>query len=481
MLQPIKTLGSLAVMAMMSYQPLYAGGFSLYTESSAAAIGNFGAGIAAEGADASIGWYNPAGLVLLREQEFVLGGVGVLPSIQLTGVSTYTTNNPLLLSNPTYTQSFNGLQGAESAMIPSFHYAKPLGKRAVFGLSFVSPFGLSTQYQNDSPVRYAATLSQLKTATLSPEIGGLLTDHWSFGLGLDLQYASVEFNRMIGSPVYLQFFSMANPGSGVTPFTLDSESNNAGDSFAVGYHLGTLFMFDDNHTRLGLNYQSGTSHFFRGHSQLMGRLADPTLNIFEPDIANPKAVYTSNTLYSNGIELPAIVTLSGYRDLNDQWALLGSVVFTGWSIFQTIQLNQVAAGVPMADGSGTVVQTAVNATTREDYKNTWRAALGANCRVNEQWMVRVGGGYDQTPTILMDRDVRLPDSDRFAVSIGAHYQPRPNIGLDVGYTYLFAVHDAIINNTQAIGTSSTYQVNATSKNSAQLVGLQVVWAMDKAS
>ena len=197
--QPIRTMASAAVLAMIASQSVQAGGFSLYTESSAAAIGNFAAGSAAEAADASIGWYNPAGLVLLKKQQVLVGGVGVLPSTKLTGTSTYSTVNPL--GTPpilTYQQAFNGLQGAENALVPSLHYALPLGERAAFGLSIVSPFGLSTNYSSTSPVRYAATLSKLETITVSPELGGMLTDHLSIGAGLDLQYAHVKCNSMIG-------------------------------------------------------------------------------------------------------------------------------------------------------------------------------------------------------------------------------------------------------------------------------------------
>ncbi len=474
--KPVKKMVSLAVIAMMTHQASHAGGFSLYTESSAAAIGNYAAGIAAEGADASIGWYNPAGLVLIKDQQILLGGVGVFPSSKLTGTSTFSTSGfpPAAIQAATYKQLFNDLQGANSALVPSLHYALPLGERAVFGLSILSPFGLSTDYPSDSPVRYAATLSKLETLNVSPEIGGKLTDHFSVGLGLDLQYAKVNFNSMIGAPTALQYYNLVNPD--VSLYALDSSSNNSGDSFGVGFHAGAMFMFDENHTRIGVNYQSAVSHQFNGTTQLTGKLADPTTAIGDPALGDPNARITSDALYSNNIDLPRIVTLSGYRDINARLALLGSVVYTGWSSFKTITLNNVVVGVP-TDADTTIVS--MNPTTDEDYRNAWRFAVGANYHVTEQWMMRVGGGYDQTPTVNAHRDVRLPDSERWALSIGAHYQVMPSIGVDAGYTYLFGTNDAPINSTIPFGDTSTYNVNATSKSSAQLVGLQVVWKIDQ--
>lgn len=458
--KPIKSLVSATVIALMSAQSVHAGGFALYTESSASAIGNFAAGIAAEAADASIGWYNPAGLVHLKKQEMVFSGAGVFPSSKLSGTSTYVTEDI-----PAYTQSFSGLQGAENALVPAFHYALPLGDQAAFGFSVVSPYGLSTNWDTSSPVRYQATHTKLLTVNASPELAGKLTDNLSIGAGLDLQWAKVKFNSVLGSPAALQF--LQGQGALVIPTTLDSTSNNEGSSFGIGLHAGLFSTFNDDHTRVGLNYQSKISHKFYGSSTLTGRLADPALT-------DPDAVFRSNLLVSNDVKLPDVVTLSGYQDLNAKWALLGSVVYTGWSSFKSIELNNVAAfSADLGE------QVLVDATAREDYRNAWRASVGANYRVNDKWMMRFGGGYDQTPTVAAERDVRLPDADRWALSIGSHYQVKPNVGIDVGYTYLFASDDSKVNKTQVLSPASSTNVNARANVHAQLVGLQVVWAMDQ--
>jgi long-chain fatty acid transport protein len=474
--KPLRTKVSVSVIAMMVSQAINAGAFSLYTEGSPAAIGNFAAGIAAEAADASIGWYNPAGLVLIKHQQAVLGGVGVFPSSKLTGVSTYTSIVPSSGGGiQPYPETFSGLSGAESALVPSLHYALPISETIVFGLSVVSPFGLSTDYEPTSPVRYAATRSKLETINVSPEFGWLLNDNISFGAGLDLQYARVTFNRIIGSPALMTV-------AGFPATAIDSQTLNSGDSFAVGFHAGMMLMFNDKHTRLGVNFQSQMNHEFNGHSTLIGRLADPDTNFLdEPLDADANATFRSNNLYSNDIPLPEIITVSGYHDLNTKWALLGSVVYTGWSPFKTISLNNIAVGLPDPDAEepGTIIQTTANNSVPQNFRNTWRFAAGANYHVNERWMIRTGGGYDQTPTVISDRDVRLPDTNRWALSIGSHYQWRPNLGFDVGYTYLFAANDAIINNTSRISELSTYNVNAQGKSHAQLVGLQVVWKIDQ--
>lgn len=464
MQKPTRTIVSAAVVAMMASSVTYAGAFSLYTEGTVTALGNYAAGIAAEAADASTGWYNPAGLALLHNVQAVAGGAGVFPKSKLTGSSTFRTLSGLPAAFSTYTQNYDGIDGAKSAFVPSFHFAKPLSDNYTAGLSVVSPFGLSTEWNRFSPFRYAATYSELLTTDISPELGGRVTDNFLLGLGLDLQFARVKFNSVLGAPTVARFFGRA-------PTFFDSPSYNKGTSFAVGFHAGGMLLFNDKHTRIGLNYQSKMDHKFHGYSRLTGRFAGPGTTV--PGLLGIPGGnrFRSYDLYSNDIEFPEIVTLSGYHDLNDSFALLGSIVYTGWHTLRSIQLNNVAAFV---SGLGPRL---VNSTSEQNYDNVWRFAIGANYKFDEQWMLRVGGGYDQTPTNDIDRDVRLPDADRWALSIGGHYQWRPDIGFDLGYTHLFSTGDVPINRTQLLATN-TFTVNARASASADLVGLQAVWTMD---
>jgi long-chain fatty acid transport protein len=447
----IKTVIGATLTTIIAQQTAQAGGFSLYTEASGAEIGTFAAGSAAEAADASTAWYNPAGLVFLNHQQLVFSGAGVFPSSKLTGTSTFTT--PHLRPD---VQAFSNLQGAKDAFVPALHYAQPLGERTAFGVSVVSPFGLSTNWLKASPVRYEATLTQLITMDVSPEIAGLLTDNFSVGAGIDFEWARVKFNRMLGAP------TIALP-----PTAFDSLSFNQAQSFGTGFHAGVLGTFNDHHTRIGLNYQSRIKHQFNGHSTLSGRLADPEFD-------NPAATYTSESLFSNAINLPDVLTLSGYQDINAKLALMASVVYTGWDTFKVIQLNQVAA-FSLSQSSPQIL---ANSVAEENYRNTWRFAVGANYRLTDEWMMRVGGGYDQTPTVDSARDVRLPDSDRWTLAIGTHYQLTPSLGFDAGYSYLFGENDIPINKTDSLSTSS-YNVHASGKSHAQLLGVQAVWTMDQ--
>jgi len=466
-----KSLVHLAVIGLLSTGTSHSAGYSLYGEGSAAMQGNYAAGSAAEAADASIGWYNPAGLVLIKKTEVVLGGVGIFPSGNLNGTST-----SRVVGARNYVQPVNDLTGLQNGFVPSSHFALPLTDNVTFGLSVVAPFGLTTDWGTTSPVRYKGTLTEVLTTNVSPELGARLTQNFSIGAGLDLQYARVKFNTMLGAPNVMV-------ATGQSPYAVDTLSYNNGNSLGVGFHAGVMGMFNDNHTRVGLNYQSKVNHVFHGQSRLVGKMAFPGILLASPtsvNTANPSAVFKNNKVNSDPIDFPDVLTISGYHDVNDTIALLGSVVYTGWSSFKTIQLNNVAApSVNSAIQSLPVSQVTVNSTTEEQWSDAWRFSLGANYHVNQKLMLRAGGGYDQTPTNDTFRDIRIPDASRWALAVGAHYQARPSIGLDVGYTHLFQASTPRVNRTDALTATSSYNVDIVGSLAADLVGAQVVWVMDQ--
>ncbi|QIN31858.1 transporter [Legionella longbeachae] len=476
--KPLRTLVSSAVIGVLATGVTHAAGFSLYGESAGYATGNYAAGSAAEAADASTGWYNPAGLALLREQQMVFGGVGIFPTLKLNGTSTFTTATGLPAPFPAaieYAQDFEGVNGSYNGFVPSFHYALPLGDRTTFGLSVTAPFGLSTDWSPYSPVRYSATYTEVLTTNISPELGTRLTEHFALGAGLDMQWSRVKFNQMVGAPTF--FVALDE-----NPYTVDSLSYNKGSSWGVGFHVGVMGIFNDNHTRIGINYQSRVRHVFYGHSRLSGILANDDFSLAQPVL--PSSTSRQNDdLFSDPQEFPDVLTISGYQDVNEKLALLGSVVYTGWHVFDVIKLNNVAApniGGPLAPVPFEVTPANVNIAVPQNFHDAWRVAIGANYHLNSKLMLRVGGGYDQTPTNNTDRNIRLPDVDRWAVAVGAHYQWRPDIGVDIGYTHLFAGNTPSIDSTQVLSPTSTYNVDVHGGSfSADLVGAQLTWVIDK--
>ena len=433
-IRKFRALG-LATLALSS-QLACAAGFQLFEES-AVNMGNFGSGGAASIHDASAAVANPAMLTYLSNQQAVASSDVVLLDALFNGQVTWTSTNGLISGLGPSTET--GIsQGGRGALVPAFHYAAPITDNIVFGLNVHSPFGLETRYSDLSVLRYAGTRTRLITINASPALAIKLHKMFSVGAGFDLQYAHVIFNSIAGAPGF----------GGGTPFAADTRITNLGDDFSCGWHVGIMLEPMDG-TRLGVAYRSIVRHRLKGESQLTGLLAAPPLGgiIFSGNLAAT-------------LKLPETWIFSAFHQFNKRFSANATVYYTRWEIFRDIVLENAAGqtapvGVP------------------QNFSSTVRIAVGGNVQITPNFLIRFGGGYDQTPTNDEDRFVRLPDAPRIAVSLGAHWQAAEHLGFDVGVTHFF-VKDAPINNTATVGTQSAAVVGFVD-NHANLLGAQMVW------
>lgn len=434
-----------------------ASGFQLF-EQNAVNMGDFGAGGAAIAEDASTAYYNPAGLIRIPDQQLVASGDVVLSGLKFNGTSTWSQMVPPQFSRffPSYTETANGVQGGRNVFIPAFHYAAPMSDRLVIAISAASPFGLATDYSQTSALRYAATESELKVIDLSPSFGFAVTKCFSVGAGFDADRMDVTLNSVGGIPI-----------AGSAPTTFDTLSKNSDSAWGYGWHAGALYQFSPA-TRIGLAYRSRV--FFDlddGRSRFIGPLAGEAIS------GQPVASTLISNDLSSRVTLPPTTTLSAYHDINCHWAVDGTVNYTQWDIYNNNLVLENVQAVALALPSMAITPTLINPVIPQNFHNTWRFALGGIYTPVQCFSLRAGVGYDQTPTNNTDRDIRLPDGNRFAVALGAHYQIIKPIGIDVGWTHFFT-QKVNVNYTVVTGGQAV-TVNGNFHNRADVLGAQLTW------
>ena len=422
-------LSIIATSAVSFTNQLLAAGYQLW-EQDGASIGNYHAGRAAIAEDASTAFYNPAGLVRIPNQEIVLGVVPIMTGIQFRGtVETSTLGTGAV---PTT------VQGGTYNTVPNLHYAIPIAETLTFGLSLVSPFGLDVNYGSSTNMQYALMLASLKVVDLAPALGMKITDHWSFGVGVDIEHANAEFDAVATA------FSSAN----------DTISHNTGSSSGLGYHAGILYQCNPR-TRIGLSYQSKIIHHIHGSSQFVGPLA----TTISPGTSNN---VVGESLRIN-VPLPATSTLSFFQTLDKVWDVMVSVSYTQWNILRSLIVQEVV---------GTTGNVDVD--SPQKFINTWNIAAGANYHLNDQVMFRAGFGLDQSPANNQYRTVSLPDSNRYIFAVGVHYQATKAVSCDLGWTHLTAIN-AKINNPPDILGAQVDNTLGTVESNADVYGFQVKW------
>lgn len=434
-----------------------ASAFQLW-EQDGASVGDYHAGRAAQANDATTSYYNPAGITRIKNQQIVVGDVGVLSDIKYRGttsIGVQVTNIPGVTIPYFGAQNIDTVaQGGSFSQLPDFYYVAPYAANLGFGLSLNVPFGLRTDYGRDSALSYAATKSEIQVVDLSPAIGFNVTPKLSLGIGVDMERMSAEFDQM----------AYAGPGT-------TSYSTNKGWSTAYGFHLGALYQFQPT-TRIGLTYNSQIIHHIRGTSRFTGPIANASLDV---PLGQPATVYSGEA--NAHVTLPPFTTLSGFHQLNQKWALKGTVIYTQWSVIQNLTLKDLAAAnaVYGFDGAVPIASTSTTVNLPAHYSNTWNVSVGTEYYATDRVTLRGGLGYDETPVQNSLRDVRIPDKDRYAIALGGHFQATKTLGFDLGWTHLFMAGQARVNPPQEVTGAQVVTTNGNVQASADVFGAQLTW------
>ena len=341
-------------------------------EHSAAGLGRAFAGEAAIADDASVIARNAAGMSLLGSQMFTSAVSYIKPEVDVKLDGQGTARNV-----------------ADEAVVPTFYYVRPVDERWTVGIGGFSNFGLATHYGSASGITPAADETELTTYNLNPSVAYRVNDDLSVGFGVNFVYADATLTST----------STAIPNVMPGGLTL---SKLTGDDWGYGWNAGVLWQATDA-TRVGLSYRSEVK------LTLEGKVSSDVHQNW-------------NTGGSVDLNLPSIAELSVHHQLNDKLAIHASAVHTGWSSF-----DELATDLDNGQAFPTV---------KEEWKESWRYAVGMTYQYNDQWTWRTGIAKDNSPVRNEHRTFRIPDADRIWVSVGGSYKIDKAQSVDFGYAYL---------------------------------------------
>jgi long-chain fatty acid transport protein len=393
-----------AGIALGSSRDGWGAGFQV-RENSASALGNAFAGAAASTEDLSIIANNPAGMTGLSGNQ-VSGDLSIIiPSAVFTGTGLTAARQPI--------SGGNGGDAGNARPVPAAYAFYDLSADLKLGLAVTAPFGLKTQYNSDWVGRYQAIMSDIETININPNVAYRVFDWLSVGGGPTIQHEHTELTNAINSTTIVHLANPFLPAGLTFP---DGLASVAGNDWSVGYDLGVFAELSPT-TRLGASYRSQISHRID---------AIATFTVPAPLAASPQF---QNTPATADLKTPDIVSLAATQEISPQLTLLAEVQWTNWSVVKNLRIER-------PDGSALINQP-------EQWHGTWFASIGATWRPYPNWTFRGGFAFDETPIREQFLTARLPDSDRYWLTVGLGYEWTQDVRLNAAYAHIFAANPSI--------------------------------------
>ncbi|MBR1915296.1 MAG: outer membrane protein transport protein [Alphaproteobacteria bacterium] len=385
----IYKFAAVSAISLMAAINANAAGYQL-NEYSVTGLGRSFAGVGVAGDDYSALAYNPAGMTLIKRSGMQLG----------------------LTSTQVRSKAQNGSNKTDMDFLiplPSMFGQYNVNDKLFLGAGIYVPFGLATRYKHDSFVAKGATgarKSELEVIDFNLSAAYKLDQNWSLG-------ASAIFRRITGSLTS----NLNMPAGTPLPAGTAGYSDFRVKGYTGTFNIGAMYEFNEN-ARVGLSYRHKSIQKTSGKHYIT--LADPAYAA----AFGPAGKYHS----ASDPELPASIILSGYFKTAEQWATTATVKYTLWHRFGIFP------------GKTTSTLKGGNLDVQYRWKDAWNIALGEDYYLNDNWTIRFGTAYDQSPSRSNTyRTNRIPDTDRIWVSLGASYQ-KDNYQVDFGYAHLFFTH-----------------------------------------
>lgn len=395
-------------------------------EQSAKRLGDAYSGGAAEALDASTAFYNPAGLTRLRKAQLVagLGIVNASFDIEARG-------NSLQALDDTGPLSSTRILGVEqestssTAYIPHIYLALPFNRQLSFGLFVNTPYASGSAFDRRFVGRYFTFRSEILGINAGTMVGLRLSDTVSIGGGINVQRLQGEIERAINAAGYcagaqslglLGNDSCAGLGIGASGTAVsDGRVRLEGEDTAVGFTLGVLLEISHS-TRIGLNFRSAIEHELEGSAEFtIPANVQAAIGFLDPNLSTRRS--------SARVKLvtPESLSVSVYHDVNARWALQADVSWINWSRFKELAIE--------------IQDTMSREDTAQNWRDSWRLAMGGSYRFHPRWTARAGLAYATTP--IPDETVTLdfPYDDYKVLSLGLSFRPVDSLTLDLGAQY----------------------------------------------
>ncbi len=378
----------------------FSAGFGVY-EQGGAAMGQ-GNAFSARADDPSAIFYNPAGLAQLEGTRVSLGATAIIVDSKFQSDLTGNT-----------TEMFQ-----QTSFPPNFYLTHALSHQWSLGLGIFAPFGLKIQWPQNWELSRIVYRASLESIYFNPTIAWRPHERLMLGVGVSYVYGTTELKKNL---------------TPLPPPQVDLQiTHGTGDGW--GYNFGGILKLSQ-WTSLALTFRSQVRIDFEGRAESA-----------IPSFINGQVTTT--------IRMPPMAVIGIVHIFSPNFSLEVDVQWTGWSRFQSLDLNFENSGF--------------NTSIPRNWKDVVAIRVGGEYRISEQFALRAGYTYDETPVPAETVDPLLPDATRDIFAVGVGY----TVGFfttDIAYN-LFLMRDRELDNViSGVSQQGSYETVA------HLVGLNLTF------
>jgi long-chain fatty acid transport protein len=419
----------LALLIIFSAGTVWASGFRV-PEQSARMMGVGNAWVATADDPSAIA-LNPAGITQLEGPAVSVGLIGASISLD-------------------YTAPDGSTESLEDKIhaLPSLFAVGNLGtSNWSFGVGVSAPFGLGTEWPEDSFARYVNYQADLMLVNINPAVAYEFNENFSLAGGVDYYYSDVTLKRKYPwGPIT---FGLTGDQSALA--IPDGNFKLKGNGGGWGWNGGLLFKFAERYS-FGLAYRSKVKVDHEGDADLT-------------NIGGAGLPAFGGTSFTTGgsaeIEYPDLLQFGIAARVTQQLLLEFDLEWAGWSSYKELTIK-------FDDENPFLMDT----TYPKDWKDTWTFRLGAMYAVNPEWELMAGFIYDESPVPNETYDTLLPDTDeRYGLTLGVSYKSG-SVGLDLAYLALWGSERTVEGNT--VGAPFA-DINGKYKSFTSLFGASFSW------
>jgi len=341
-----------ALIVVFLATPAWSGGLYIQ-EFATPSLGTANAGAQAWADNASTAFFNSAGMTRLDGKELMLGADLLYTDIKFDPAP----NTPVAGSD-------GGSAGESGSLLNAF-YVHSLSDDLKFGVGLFSTSAAVLTYDDNWAGRFQNQNIEILTVTLNPSLAYRVNDWFSIGGGIGLVYATLDME-------------VAIPRPGLS----DGKAKIDGDDLEYNFNLSTMFELSDR-TRLGVTYWSEVDLNFSGDVKIQ-----------------PSGLQLG---IDTSLPLVQFVRTGIYHELNDRFALLGTVGWEDWSRLKNVNLSTSGGS------SGALPR---------NWNDTWHFAGGVHYRLSQPWLLQFGVAYDTSPVDAEDRTADMPIDRQIRYTIG---------------------------------------------------------------